>query len=130
MSGITQIRLPDGQVIWARIEGEAGPHDIGFGQRAKVFAVEGFSQLAGAVIGNVRDALSRYEADEVTVDFGIELAGRSGKVIGVLAELEATSSIVVHLTWKAPVNPLPPGGAATEATGDAVQPPEPTAPAE
>ena len=42
MSGITQVRLPDGQVIWARIGGEAGPHDIGFGQRAKVFVGKNF----------------------------------------------------------------------------------------
>jgi hypothetical protein len=99
---IAQIQLPDGQVIWARLGGRDGqdaPRDVGFGERAKVFAVEEFSGLAGAVIDNVRGALRHYQADEVSVDFGIELSLRSGKVISALAEIGATSSIVVHLSW-------------------------------
>jgi hypothetical protein len=113
MTGITQIRLPDGQVIWARLSGQDGPRDVGFGERARVLAAEEFSRLAGAVIGNVRNALLQYEADEVCIDFGIELSVQSGKVIGALAEVGGTSSIVVHLSWKGqPGSPQPDGSAA------------------
>lgn len=99
MTEIAQIRLPNGQVIWARLRGQDRPRDVGFGERAKVLAVEEFSRVAGAVIDNVRGALSQYQADEVSVDFGIELSLSSGKVISALAEIGGTSSIVVHLSW-------------------------------
>lgn len=99
MTEIMQVRLPGGQIIWARLGGREGPRDVGFGERAKALAVQDFSQLADAVISNVRSALREYEADEVSVDFGIEFSLHSGKVISALAEVGATSSIVVHLSW-------------------------------
>jgi hypothetical protein len=108
VAAITQIRLPDGQVIWARLGGEDGPRDVSFGERVRVLAAAEFSRLAGAVIDNVRDALDQYGADEISVDFGIELSVQSGKVIGALAQVGGTSSIVVHLTWKGqPDSPAP-----------------------
>jgi Trypsin-co-occurring domain 1 len=108
MSEIVQVELPDGQVIWARVA-DAGeqdrPRDIGFGERTRAFAVHELSELAGAVVDNLRGALSQYDADEVSVDFGVELSMKSGKVISALAEIGGTESIVVHLTWKAPHSP-------------------------
>jgi len=97
---ITAIKLPDGQVILARISGADGPVDVGFGDRARARIVEGFSQLVSAVAGNMRDALERYEADEVCVDFGIELSVQGGTVISALAEVGGAASITAHLTWK------------------------------
>jgi hypothetical protein len=100
VSEITQITLPSGEVIWARVSGQVRSRDVGFAERTATLAAEEFSRLAGAVIGTVRDAVGDHQADEVTVDFGIELSAKSGKVIGVLAELGGTTNIAVHLTWR------------------------------
>lgn len=103
MSEIMKLRLPDGQEIWARVSGASGARDIGFGDavsRAKAVAVEDFSRVVDATVGNLRGALERYEADEASVDFGIEFTMQSGRVLSVLTSARATASVTVHLTWK------------------------------
>jgi Trypsin-co-occurring domain 1 len=100
MSEIRQLRLPGGEVIWARIGGQAGPRDVGFDDRIAELAAGEVAKLASSVITTVRDAVKEHDAAEISVDFGIELSAKSGKVLGVLAEVGGTSSIVVHLTWR------------------------------
>jgi hypothetical protein len=124
VSEITQVLLPGGEVIWARVSGQARPRDVGFGERTATLAAEEFSRLAGAVIGTVRDAVDGHQADEVTVDFGIELSAKSGKVVGVLAELGGTSSIAVHLTWKKKTTEATTASSAADAAESAPQPPD------
>jgi hypothetical protein len=125
VSEITQVVLPSGEVIWARVSGQVRPRDVGFGERTATLAAEEFSRLASAVIGTVRDAVGDQRADEVTIDFGIELAAKSGKVIGVLAELGGTSNIAVHLTWR---NDVPKAAAAGPESAPE-QPNQPQSPA-
>ena len=110
MSEIVQVRLPDGQEIWARVTSGDGPADIGLVDRAKAMAAENITELIAAVAGNVRSALDEYEADEVSADFGIELSLQTGRVLGVLAETGATASVTVHLTWRKPTAPPETGG--------------------
>ena len=100
MSEITQIRLPDGEIVWARVSGQTGARDTVFTDRVGALAAGELTKLAGAVVGTVREAVSEHHADEVSIDFGIEFSLKSGKVVGVLAEVGSTSSIVVHLTWR------------------------------
>jgi len=113
MSTIKQIELPDGQVIFARISGpdpsadDEAAHDVGFTGKVYKLAGDQLTNLAGAVVKNVRDAVRQYEADEVTVDFGIELSATSGTAISALAEICGTASVVVHLTWRCDKGPEP-----------------------
>jgi NTP-dependent ternary system trypsin peptidase co-occuring protein len=100
MSDIVQVSLPDGESIWARVSPPAGARDVGFATRSAEFAAGEVAKLARAVIGIVRDAVGDQQADEISVDFGIELSAKTGKVIGVLGEVGGTSSIVVHMTWR------------------------------
>jgi hypothetical protein len=105
MSTITQIQLPDGQIIFARVTGQPpsdtnDAHDVGFAEKIPQLAREQLTKLTEGVVANVREAVSEFEADEVSLDFGIELSAKTGRVIGVLAEVGETASIVVHLTWR------------------------------
>jgi hypothetical protein len=117
MSEVAQVRLPDGQVIWARVEGHDGPRDIGFGERARSLIVEGLAETVAAVADNVRSAVDRHHADEVSIEFGLELSARSGKVLSVLAEAAAKSTIAVQLTWRNPPEDRPPGSVPDAASG-------------
>jgi hypothetical protein len=104
MSEITEIELSDGQTIYARVTPAAAgdAHDVGFGDAIPKLAADQVVKLIDHAVGTVRAAVEHYDADEVSIDLGIELAAKSGRVVGVLAEVGGTASVVVHLTWRPP----------------------------
>ncbi|WP_371099357.1 CU044_2847 family protein, partial [Streptomyces sanglieri] len=107
---ITRIEMPDGTEVWARISGAeelaqpgSGPSftDIGAGNIAdRVQArVESLQGVVTSVARSLAEPLRSVRPDEVSVEFGIELTAKSGKVVGLLADGEAKGSIKVTLTW-------------------------------
>lgn len=63
--------------------------------------VEGLHDLVLGVTRSVFGAVRQVaRPDEVSVSFGIELAARPGKVVGLLAEAEGKAAINVTLAWK------------------------------
>ncbi|MFD8687327.1 CU044_2847 family protein [Streptomyces sp. NPDC059651] len=120
---ITRIEMPDGTPVWARISGaeeldrpESGGltfTDTGFGNIAdQVQArVESLHSVVTSVARSLAVPLRAVRPDEVSVEFGIELTAKSGKVVGLLADGEAKGAIKVTLTWNGggpPVDPPPP----------------------
>lgn len=120
---ITRIEMPDGTPVWARISGAEeldGPEpggltfkDTGFGNLTdQVQArVESLHSVVTSVARSLAVPLRAVRPDEVSVEFGIELTAKSGKVIGLLADGEAKGAIKVTLTWNGggpPVDPPPP----------------------
>lgn len=105
MSTITKIQLPDGEVIYARVTGDVpldadDAHDVAFRGAVPRLAASQLKKLAAGVVGTVREAVDEYEADEVSIEFGVEFSAQTGRVVGVLAQVGGTSSVVVQLTWK------------------------------
>lgn len=107
---ITRIEMPDGTEVWARISGAeelartgSGPSfaDIGAGDIAdRVQArVESLHGVVTSVARSLAEPLRAVRPDEVSVEFGIELTAKAGKVVGLLADGEAKGSIKVTLTW-------------------------------
>jgi len=97
---IVEVMLPDGQIIHARLPGTDEVRDIGF-DKARALVLDGLQNTVRAIVDNLHPVLERHAPDEVGVEFGLELAARSGKVVSVLAEASATSSIKIQLTWRA-----------------------------
>ncbi|MFD5186834.1 CU044_2847 family protein [Streptomyces sp. NPDC058357] len=129
---MTRIEMPDGTEVWARISGAeelartgSGPSfaDIGAGDIAdRVQArVESLHGVVTSVARSLAEPLRAVRPDEVSVEFGIELTAKAGKVVGLLADGEAKGSIKVTLTWNGggpPLDPqLPAQPSATPATG-------------
>ncbi|MET7857129.1 CU044_2847 family protein [Streptomyces sp. NPDC005318] len=133
---IARIEMPDGTPVWARISGagELGRKPPGSGLS---YTDTGFPDFAGQVQARVEslhgvvtsvarslaEPLRAVRPDEVSVEFGIELTAKAGKVVGLLADGEAKGAIKVTLTWHGggpPVAPQVPAQAAT--------PPIPSAP--
>ncbi|MFF8697262.1 CU044_2847 family protein [Streptomyces sp. NPDC015144] len=120
---ITRIELPDGTEVWARISGAeepagagAGPafSDIGAGNVADRMRtrVEGLHSVVTGVARSLAEPLRAVRPDTVSVEFGIELTAKAGKVVGLLADGEAKGSLKVTLTWNGGPPPLdPPTGA-------------------
>ncbi|MFJ8730879.1 CU044_2847 family protein [Streptomyces bauhiniae] len=131
---VARIELPDGTPVWARISGaqelayaeELSYTDTGFHDRVEA-SVESLHALITGVARSLAGPLSAVRPDEVSVEFGIELTAKAGKVVGLLADGEAKAALTVTLTWNGgppepgPVpsgsgsGPVPVGGGGPEA---------------
>lgn len=124
---ITRIEMPDGTPVWARISGaeeldrpEPGGltfTDTGFGNLTdQVQArVESLHSVVTSVARSLAVPLRAVRPDEVSVEFGIELTAKSGKVVGLLADGEAKGAIKVTLTWNGGGPPVDPPAAGARA---------------
>ncbi|MEU2713808.1 CU044_2847 family protein [Streptomyces sp. NPDC007205] len=109
---VARIQLPDGTPVWARISGaeelSAPPGglpsgglsytDTGFAERVEA-SVESLQSLITGVARSLSGPLRAVRPDEVSVEFGIELTAKAGKVVGLLADGEAKAALTVTLTW-------------------------------
>ncbi|MGA5320364.1 CU044_2847 family protein [Streptomyces seoulensis] len=113
---VARIELPDGTPVWARISGAGEPAyteelsytDTGFHERVEA-SVESLHSLITGVARSLAGPLSAVRPDEVSVEFGIELTAKAGKVVGLLADGEAKAALTVTLTWNG--GPPEPGAA-------------------
>ncbi|GAA0454986.1 CU044_2847 family protein [Streptomyces olivaceiscleroticus] len=125
---VARIELPDGTPVWARISGaeallppqrsaayvdsgrRAGERadyadyadytDSGFLTDRVLGRMESLDGLVHGVARSLAGALRGLRPDEVSVQFGIELSGKSGSLVGLLADGEAKAAINVTLTWQ------------------------------
>lgn len=107
-----QVELPTGEVIWARVAVD-GPQNVASGGLHRL-DVEDLSRTVRGMSASLRAAVDDLAPDEVEVEFGLELALKSGQLISMLAEAGATASVKVTLAWKADATtaPIPPSGPA------------------
>ncbi|MGW0485377.1 CU044_2847 family protein [Nonomuraea sp. NPDC003214] len=98
MSNVVPIELPDGEVILARVRVE-GPSDVGATRVLQKLPVDDLRKVVNGVAGTVADAVESVRPDQVSVEFGIEIAVKSGKVASVLAEAGGKASLKLTLTW-------------------------------
>ncbi|MEU0436582.1 CU044_2847 family protein [Streptomyces sp. NPDC006290] len=120
---IARIEMPDGTPVWARISGadeledpggELSLTDVGFGERVEA-QVESLQSVITSVARSLAAPLRAVRPDEVSVEFGIELTAKAGKVVGLLADGEAKAGITVTLTWNGGPPDLEETGAAPQA---------------
>ncbi|MFC7809116.1 CU044_2847 family protein [Streptomyces olivaceus] len=104
---VARVVLPDGTPVWARISGAAelpAPRgqlsfsDTGFAERVEA-GVESLHSLVTGVARSLAEPLRAVRPDGVSVQFGIELTAKAGKVVGLLADGETKAGITVTLTW-------------------------------
>ncbi|MGW3496440.1 CU044_2847 family protein [Streptomyces sp. NPDC001020] len=124
---IARIEMPDGTPVWARISGagelgvpsgELSYTDTGFTDRVEA-QVESLHSVVTSVARSLAGPLRAVRPDEVSVEFGIELTAKAGKVVGLLADGEAKAGITVTLTWQGgPPSPDTPEGTPSGATAD------------
>jgi hypothetical protein len=131
---VARIQLPDGTPVWARISGAeelSAPSsgglsytDTGFAERVEA-SVESLQSLITGVARSLSGPLRAVRPDEVSVEFGIELTAKAGKVVGLLADGEAKAAITVTLTWNGDGPPDPDAGAGAGADpGTPAAPPQ------
>lgn len=137
---VARVALPDGTPVWARISGTgelrapAAPpgrlsySDTGFTERVEA-GVESLHSLITGVAQSLAGPLRAVRPDEASIEFGIELTAKAGKVVGLLADGEAKAAITVTLTWGTggppdPATPAPaPAGTPSGNSPDGGTPP-------
>lgn len=100
MEKFTEFKLPSGVVhVQSTLQPPAGGVEQASGvDKAREVWEDGMAlvrELAGGVIGQLREATR--QAEEVTVEFGVNISGRTGIV---LVEGEAAANLKVTITWK------------------------------
>lgn len=93
-----QVQLPTGEVIWAKVTVD-GPQNVASTGLQRL-DVEELSRTVRGLSASLHQAVDSLMPDDVEIEFGIELALKSGMLISMLAEAGATASVKVTLGWK------------------------------
>jgi hypothetical protein len=93
-----QVELPTGEIIWARVAVD-GPQNVASHSLQRL-DVEALSRTVRGMAASLRAAVDDLAPDEVQVEFGLELALKSGQLISMLAEAGGTASVNITLAWK------------------------------
>ena len=110
MSQLMRLEMPDGQQMWATVDAVDGPGDSGLGDRVAE-KLHGFEESLRTVATNVRNSVAAARPDEVSIEFGLELALGAHGVVAALVGGGGTAAFKVTLTWQdagRPVPPIPP----------------------
>lgn len=96
---VVEVALPNGVVALVRAV-DAG----GGGGATKVsardrFDLDGVAATVGGVAESIRSAVDRVGPRLVRVEFGVEMAVRSGKLTGLLVEGDGAAALRVTLEW-------------------------------
>lgn len=90
------VRIGDVEFFAELTEG-GGPRTVGV---QDAFTFDGVRRTIEAVAGELAQAWDRVKPAEATVEFGLSLTARSGKLTGLVVEGGADASLKVTLVWK------------------------------
>lgn len=99
MTRIERVEMPDGVVVYARVDEEAtGSTGVDVGLRDR-FKLDNLGPTISSVATAVHGSVQGLKPDTVSVEFGLELSLDAGKVVAVLAAGGAKASLKVKLDW-------------------------------
>jgi Trypsin-co-occurring domain 1 len=98
---VVEVTLSGGQTMLARVHNTdpvaTGPRDVGLREQLSFAGVtDTLRQIGGAVV----DAIGQVRPERASVEFGLDLAVKSGKLTGLLVEGDATATLKVTLEWQ------------------------------
>ncbi|MFL5833916.1 MAG: CU044_2847 family protein [Solirubrobacterales bacterium] len=96
--GIIEVDLPNGAVALAqvaRIDGDGAEKTAAVPR----FDFEEVTKTLEGISDALKGALAKAAPDKVTVELGIELAVKSGKLTGLLVEGAGKGSLAITLEW-------------------------------
>lgn len=79
-----------------------GPRTVGV---ADALSFDGVRDTVEAIAGQLGQVWDRVKPSEASVEFGLSLTAKSGKLTGLLVEAGGSASLKVTLSWKPPAQP-------------------------
>ncbi|MGW4031304.1 CU044_2847 family protein [Streptomyces sp. NPDC004838] len=100
MSELVRAEMPDGTPMWVRVaDDDEGPRDTGFGDNLSR-RLDDLPRTLESLTRSVREGLRNAAPDEVALEFGIEVAVKSGQLVSVLTEAGGSATLKVTVTWR------------------------------
>jgi hypothetical protein len=98
---VVEVTLPGGQSMLAQVHATdpvaTGPHDVGLREQLSFVGVtDTLREIGEAVVA----ALGQVCPERASVEFGLDLAVKSGKLTGLLVEGDAVATLKVTLEWQ------------------------------
>jgi Trypsin-co-occurring domain 1 len=94
---VVEVSLPNGQLalVQARRVDGGGATKTGLGR----LDLDGVTQVLEGVTEAVRAGLAKAAPSKVSVELGVELAVKSGKLLGMIVDGESKGSLTITLEW-------------------------------
>lgn len=93
---VVEVALPNGATMCVAVADSGGARDVGMLDALSLDGVresiEGLAELVTAAVQKVRPT-------KTTVEFGLDITGKTGKLTGLLVEGSAGGSLKVTLSW-------------------------------
>jgi hypothetical protein len=86
-----------GTEFYAEVAPAAGPQPVGL---EEVLSFDGVRDTIKAVCGQLAEAWEHVKPAEATMEFGLRLVAKQGKLTGLLVEGGREASLKVTLTWR------------------------------
>jgi len=96
MSETVPVRI--GDVVFAAEVAGTGPANITLGE---ALSFDGVRDTIEALAAEMAKVWAKVQPDEATVEFGLSLDARTGKLTGLVLEGKAAASFSISLTWRA-----------------------------
>lgn len=98
---VASVTMPSGEKLYARVTVDADSvTDSAGGVKRVLGKLENLDATIRGVVRSVGASVAKYAPAETEIEFGIEVAGETGKAFAVLAEAHAAASVKVKLTWR------------------------------
>ncbi|MET7803149.1 CU044_2847 family protein [Micromonospora chersina] len=89
----------DGVEFFAELAEGGGPQTVTLDQ---VLSFDGVRDTVEAIAGQLGQVWERVMPSEASVEFGLALTAKAGKLTGLLVDANGEASLTVTLTWKRP----------------------------
>ena len=87
----------DGAEFYAEVAEAGGAQTVGLDD---VLSFEGVRSTISAICSDLAKAWQAAKPSEASVEFGLKLTAKSGKLTGLLVEGGGEASLKITLTWK------------------------------
>lgn len=89
----------DGVQFYVELADQQGVGTVGLDD---AFSFDGVRDTVEAIAAQMAGIWAQVKPSEASVEFGLKLVAKSGKLTGLLVEGGGESSLTVTLTWKSP----------------------------
>jgi hypothetical protein len=95
--GNAELVRVNGVDFYVQVVDGDGPRTVGYDQ---AFSFDGVRDTVSAIGGKIAEACRHVAPAEASVEFGVSLTARAGKLTGLLVEGGGSATLKVTLTWK------------------------------
>jgi hypothetical protein len=92
----TELVRVNGVDFYVQVADGDGPRTVGYDQ---ALSFDGVRDTISAIAGQISEACRRVSPAEASVEFGLALTAKTGKLTGLLVEGGGSASLKVTLSW-------------------------------